>query len=165
MTPNRRVVSRNAAFGFGGLDAAACRNVGTVQPTDDFTVNVPLQAARPLPAFQFGTPLGSVSGQVYIGFSTQRIAPSGTNFQGTYVLLLSDGTLQLPSQSLFNQQRSGYCDGVTHGTVRCVADRASGTIRFHVNGVDKGVAYRNVPPGPLYAVVMFPAEGVVVELV
>ena len=102
---------------------------------------------------------------MFIGFTTRAAftpdsdIPNSTN-DGVYTLYPCEGTLWGSGES-----DTSYCASVTHGTVRCVADRGRGTIAFHVNGVDRGVAWTGVAPGPLHAVVVFDVPGVSVKFV
>ena len=44
-----------------------------------------------------------------------------------------------------------YTTRIASGSVvRCVRDRAAGTVKFVVDGVDRGVAFDHVPDGPLF---------------
>ena len=126
------------------------RNVMSAAPSDDFTVRVTNQPSAPYP------------GYVFIGFTTRAAFTPDTDIvveAGVYTLYPRGGML-------FGSGKRGtaYCAGFTHGTVRCVADRGRGTIAFHVDGVDRGVAWTDVAPGPLHAVVVFYYPGVDVEL-
>ena len=79
---------------------------------------------------------------------------------GAYMLHCKNGYVYTSGKS-----GTAYTQKVTVGsTVRCVRDLAAGTISFVVNGVNKGVAFTNVPPGDLYAVVDLCRVGASVRL-
>ena len=100
-------------------------------------------------------------GRVLIGFTTRAaFTPDIHGSDGSYTLHPCVGKLYG-----FGKYYTSYCAGFTQGTVRCVADRGRGTIAFHVDGVDRGVAWTGVAPGPLHAVVVFYLPGVEVEFV
>ena len=94
----------------------------------------------------------SGSNLVMLGMATLgsfRLNQHIYNQAGAYMLYCQDGALFGSGKSY-----TAYAQKVTVGsTVRCVRDLAAGTISFVVNGVNKGVAFTDVPPGDLYAVV------------
>ena len=108
----------------------------------------------------------SLPSDVFIGFTTRAAFTPDT------IIISSDGvyTLWPPTGKLYGSGKPGerypsYCAGFAHGTVRCLADRGRGTIAFHVDGVDRGVAWTGVAPGPFHAFVRFYWRGVDVEFV
>lgn len=133
----RRVSMRSSNIGLGIWDC-----VMSIDPMDDFTVRVFSGSGNAVCTF--------------IGFTTRdAFKPKFDVYRdkmcGLYILRCDTG-LALGS----GIYKEGYGPkNSMGGTVRCVADRARGTISFHVDGVDHGVALMNVPPVPLYAVAMF----------
>lgn len=123
----------------------------SAEPTDDYCVRL------------FHEPSASQPGFVSIGFTTSAAFDCETDItwkDGVYTLWPWGGTL-------FGSGKEGeefYCEVFSDATIRCVADRDRRTITFHVNGVDRGVAWTNVTASPLYAVVVFYYPGIVVEL-
>lgn len=81
-------------------------------------------------------------GNVTIGIASNSIDPSGSNYlQCGWYLFASTGNLH--SQSGSDQT---YCDPIQENSIVGVKrNRDDGTISFSVDGVDKGVAFQNVP--------------------
>ena len=122
----------------------------STEATDDFTVQI------------INQPSVQVHGDVNIGFTTRAAFTPNTDIldrDGVYTLCPHSGALFGSGKPTY------YCARFTHGTVRCVADRGRGTIAFHVDGVDRGVAWTGLAPGPLHAVVVFSVRGIDVEFV
>ena len=65
---------------------------------------------------------------------------------GARAILLGNGALHGAGK-----HHATYTTRIASGSVvRCVRDRAAGTVRFVVDGVDRGVAFDHVPDGPLF---------------
>lgn len=123
-----------------------------LDPSDDFTVRLQQHPSAPHP------------GVLAVGFISPAAFKPDLDIQQSeeaYGVMPRSGVLCGAKNN-----GSVFCDGFTKGTVRCVADREAGTITYYVDGVNKGVAWRDVPEGPLHAVVSFwfDAPGVGVEL-
>lgn len=128
------------------------RNVISADPTNDFTVRVTNLPHAPHP------------GSVFVGFTTQTAFAADNSIntaKGVYTMRLEDGALYGTEQKFVDYSAAFKRED---GTLRCVADRSRGTIAFHVDGVDLGVAWTGVGPLPLYAVVIFWFHDVEIEL-
>lgn len=144
----RRAHLGGKIFRIGGRS----KNVMSINPTDDFTVEL------------FGNRRDVVD--VRVGFTTRgafrpTADPIDELVDGMYTLRHYNGTVWGSGKmnEFYGQMHSGQ------GMLRCVADRANGTIRFYVDGVDYGVAWTGVPrEEPLYAVAMFNIIGDIVQL-
>lgn len=139
-------------------DARGCRCIDSVlqniissEPTNDFTVAVTNRKSTPHP----GVVVGFTTRAVFMPDSANEMAWS----DGVYALCPRFGMLHGSGKYNFD-----FCAAATSGTVRCVADRVSRTIVMHVNGVERGIAWTDVPPEPLHALVMFFCQGVKVQL-
>lgn len=134
------------------VDRNGWRNCISDSPVEDFTMRVGHDAAARVP------------GWVYIGLIRPESFQPNTyvgDAAGIYTLWPIAGML-CGSNKVFN---TPYCTGFSTGLVRCVYDRAACTITFYVDGVARGVAWTDVPPGPLHAVVMFGKPGIHIDLV
>lgn len=146
VSPNARRVGMRPKFNL-------LRNVMSVESTNDFCVRV---TTPPLKSTPF-------PGGVFIGFTTRDAFTRDTDITcngGVYTIQPFYGRLHG-----YRKLNTVYCQGhfKAGGTVRCVADRARATISFHLDGVDRGVAWTNVGMEPLHALVSLYA-GVEVEL-
>lgn len=147
LSPNMLRVSMNPSY------RQSCRHVVSTGFTDDFTVRLSDNGVM------HGVSI------VCIGFAREGLDFTETRHvtrDGVYTLVPHVGKL---FGTLDRTMPEVYCPLFTHGMVRCVADRLNGTISYHVDGVDQGVAWRGVAPGPLHAVVIFIYPGVSTELI
>lgn len=94
-----------------------------------------------------------------VGFVREYSLDNLTCEHGVYMLRPVLGTLHGTGKDYVP-----YCSPLTTATLRCVADRTAGTISFHVNGVDCGVAWTGVEPGALRGGLMFWRPGINVQL-
>lgn len=142
VTPCGRRVSGSSEPKWGG---AAWRNAMSIGVTDDFAVSVTHD------------PTAASPGCVSVGFISPTVFARDTDVhlaRGAYTLWLQDGMLYGSGR-----YRTAYCPGAAAARVRCIANRKDRTISFEVNGVDHGVAWTDVSPGPLHAVVVFAKPG------
>ena len=140
------------------------RNNISDKPTDDFTVRFsecPAQAA--FDDVKDNASVRRTSGDLFIGFILPQVFnPTGHTIHriGAYMLWPCRGVM-------YGTRADGikYCPPFFSGTIRCTIDRVACTISFVVNGVDYGIAWRDVDGQPLHAFVGLWEPGFCVELV
>lgn len=128
-----RCVSKHTIFRFGD----STKLVISKEATDDFTVRMSSPPNARFPAH------GMVGFITRTALKNDATSISGPPIQpGMYVLHAKYGRLW--GSGLRDKRYYKDADGITHATVRCVCDRAPGTISFEVDGKRHGVAWRKV---------------------
>jgi hypothetical protein len=100
------------------------------------------------------------SGNVMVGLIAAQQFSASLQLYTTvgHWLYICNGNLYPGGQS--------YATGVNNGsTIAVIHDTKADIIRFVIDGMDKGVAFRNVPKHDLFAAVTFSDANVSIELV
>lgn len=157
VAPNTRIsADMQCASTYGYYPCGDWKNVVSTNATDDFTVEISVSTGM------------LRMGNVHIGFTTRAA------FLANAFMLQSPGvyTLWPLCGVLYGKGYCGKYDGrpVRRGgidwRIRCVFDRDHGTISFHVNGVDMGIAWDYVDAeSTLYAVAVICESDVDIHLV